>query len=224
MHKAPALIIAAALLASGCAASARPYPGPLDARFAAYARAAPCCDDPAAFDYAELPATGRLEVVIGTTSPVFEFQSGRSHFAAFRLPAAAQPYRVRVRGLIDGPRADSASVFYPVLAMMDDAFVVTRVSGLDNLRLEQALTLPGGEPGLAVTAPFDPAQGRERYLVVFTPATLLGEPPPDRRDGDVLTAATRLWLERRGTTMIDPSPYGRLDVSVAPLDPPVPGG
>ncbi len=220
MRKAPALIILVATLASGCAASARPYPAALDARFAAYDRAASCCDDPAAFNYAELPQAGALDVVIGTLSPVFEFQSGRSHFAAFRLPESAQPYRVRVRSLFDDPQADRASVFYPVLAMMDDTFIVTRVSGLDNLRLEQGLTVPGGEPGLAITAPFDPALARERYLVVFTPAVLLGSPPPERRDGDLLTAATRLWLERRGDAVVEPSPYGRLSISVAPIDPP----
>ena len=69
MYKAIVLIAAAVLSASGCAASARPYPGSLDARLAAYARTAPCCDDPAGFDYAELPETGTLEFVIGTASP-----------------------------------------------------------------------------------------------------------------------------------------------------------
>lgn len=223
MHKASVLIVAAVALAGGCATSPRPYPGSPPARLAAYERTVTCCADPAGFDYAELPEAGTLDIVIGTASPAFEFQSGLSHFAAFRLPAAAQPYRVRVRSLIDGPRADAASVFYPVLAMMDDAFIVTRVSSLDNLRLEQALTVPGGEPGLAVTVPFDPASAPERYLVVFTPAVLLGSPPPERRDGDVLTVGTRLWLDRRGAGLVEPSPYGRLSVSVAPIDPPGPG-
>lgn len=223
MRKASALIVFAAALASGCAASARPYPGSLDARFAAYDRAAPCCEDPAAFAYAELPQAGTLDFAIGTLSPSFEFQSGRSHFAAFRLPESAQPYRVRVRSLFDDPQADRASVFYPVLAMMDETFIVTRVSSLDNLRLEQALTEPGGEPGLAISAPFDPAHAKERYLIVFTPAVLLGAAPPERRDGDVLTVATRLWLERRGDAVVEPSPYGRLSISVAPIEPPGPG-
>ena len=220
MRNAPALLVLAAALAGGCTASARPYPGPLDARLVAYDRAQPCCEDPVAFDYADLPATGTLDVVIGTLSPSFEFQSGRSHFAAFRLPDAAQPYRVRVRSLFDDPAADRASVFYPVIAMMDETFIVTRVSSLENLRLEQALATPGGEPGLAVTVPFDPAQAPERYLVVFTPAVLLGAEPDERRDGDVLTIATRQWLERRGDGVVEPSPFGRLSISVAPIDPP----
>lgn len=220
MRKAPALIAIAAVLAGGCAASARPYPGSLDARLTAYERSVPCCEDPAGFDYAGLPEAGTLNVVIGSTSPVFEFQSGRSHFAAFRLPETDRPYRVRVRSLFDDPTADRASVFYPVLAMMDDTFIVTRMSNLDSLRLEQALAVAGGEAGFAVTAPFDPSIAREKYLVVFTPAVLLGAPPPERRDGDALTAATRQWLERRGNAMVEPSPYGRLSISVAPIDPP----
>jgi len=223
MRKLPALIVVAAVLASGCAASARPYPGPLDARFTAYQRASPCCEDPAGFDYASLPEAGTLEVVIGSVSPVFEFQSGRSHFAAFRIPEAERPYRVRVRSLFDNPTTDGASVFYPVLAMMDDTFIVTRMSNLDSLRLEQALTVPGGEAGLVVTAPFDPGVAKEKYLVVFTPAVMLGAPPPERRDGDVLTVATRQWLEQRGDALVEASPYGRLSISVAPIDPPGPG-
>lgn len=222
MRSLLALIVAAAL-ASGCATAGRPYPASLEARLAAYGRAVPCCDDPAAFHYAELPESGSLDIVIGPASPAFEFQSGRSHFAAFRLPPAIQPYRIRVRSIIDDAQADAASVFYPVLAMMDDAFIVTRVSGIDNLRLEQALTVPGGQPGLAVTAPFDPAMAKEIYLVVFTPAVLLGAAPPERRDGDVLTGATRSWLERRGDARVDPSPYGRLNISIAAVEPPGPG-
>lgn len=223
MRKSPALIVVAAVLSSGCAASARPYPGPLDARFTAYQHASPCCEDPAGFDYVRLPEAGTLDVVIGSASPAFEFQSGRSYFAAFRLPEAERPYRVRVRSLFDNPTTDGASVFYPVLAMMDDTFIVTRMSNLDSLRLEQALTVPGGEAGLAVTAPFDPGIAGEKYLIVFTPAVMLGAPPPERRDGDVLTVATRQWLEQRGNARVDASPYGRLSISVAPVDPPGPG-
>lgn len=219
-----ALIPLAAVLVGSCAATSRPYPASLDARFAAYGRAVPCCEDPAGFAFAELPAAGSLELVIGRSSPAFEFQSGMSHFAAFRLPESERPYRVRVRSLFDGPAAASGSVFYPVLAMMDETFIVTRVSNLQSLRLEQALSVPGGEAGLAVTAPFDPAVARERYLVVFTPAALLGAPPPERRDGDLLTGSIRQWLEGRGNVIVEPSPYGRLSISVAPIDPPAPGG
>jgi hypothetical protein len=217
----PLLVIVAGL--AGCVTVPQPYPAAIDARLALYARGAICCSDASAFDYAALPAAGTLDFVIGQASPGFEFQSGLSRFAAFRLPDTGGPFRIRVKSFFDGTGAPQGSVFYPVLAMMDESFIVTRVSNLDNLRLEQALATPGGESGLAVVAPFDPDLSRERYLVVFTPAVLLGAPPPERREGDVLTAPTLEWLDRRDEAVVTPSPFGRLCITVAPASLPGPG-
>jgi len=218
-HPTWPLLFSACLLA-GCATVSAPYPGDMEQRLAAYGQGAACCEDPAEFAYAELPASGSLDFVIGRANPLFEFQSGLSPFAAFRLPDTGQPYRVRIKSYFDGPAPPGGSIFYPVLAMMDDAFIVTRVSNLDNLSLDLALATPGGENGLEITAPFDPGQMRERYLVVFTPAILLGAPPDERRDGDVLTGPTLDWLDRRGNGVVSPSPYGRLHISIAPVAPP----
>jgi hypothetical protein len=214
----PILLLAVWL--AGCATPPAPYPGDLDARLAEYAGSVTCCDDPSGFAYTELPAAGAMDVVIGRASPAFEFQSGMSRFAAFRLPDTSQPFRVRVKSYFDGTVAKSGSVFYPVLAMMDESFIVTRVSSLENLRLEQALATPGGETGLAVTAPFDPGTSHERYLVVFTPAVLFGAPPDERREGDVLTGPTLDWFGQRTGAMIAPSPFGRIRISIAPAAPP----
>jgi maltose operon protein len=192
----------------------------MDARLAAYAGSAACCEDPIGFSYTQLPESGTVDVVIGRSSPAFEFQSGLSRFAAFRLPAGPGAFRVRVKSFFDGPDTPDGSVFYPVLAMMDDSFIVTRVSSLENLRLEQALATPGGASGFAVTAPFDPNISPERYLVVFTPAVLLGGAPADHRDGDVLTAPSADWMGRKGKALVAPSPFGRLSITIAPLAPP----
>jgi hypothetical protein len=54
------------------------------------------------------------------------------------------------------------------------------------------------------------------YLVVFTPAALLGQPPPDDREGDMLSLSALAWRERSGEGALPPSPYGRLQVTVAP--------
>lgn len=213
-HLSWTLSIATALL-SGCAAAPPPYPRDADARLAVYAASATCCDDPAGFHYTDLPAAGTVEFVIGEADPAFEFQSGVSRFAAFRLPDAAAAYRVQVKSYLDD-EPDGHSVFYPVLAMMDDSFIVTRVSSLENLWLDTELATPGGRTGLATVAPFDPGLTRERYLVVFTPAVLLGSPPPERREGDVLTLPTLDWLQRRGDALLAPSPFGHLRIIIAP--------
>ena len=62
----------------------------------------------------------------------------------------------------------------------------------------------------------DPAEQPGRYLVVFTPAALLGAPPDDRREGDLLTPASLAWMERRGEMALPASPYGRLRITVVP--------
>ena len=210
----PLALVALAL--AGCASAPPPYPDDLAARLALYANAEACCDDPAAFAYAVLPVAGTVDIVIGADSPTFDFQSGPSRFAAFRLPDSEGPFRIQVKSFFEGGQAPEGSVFYPVLAMMDDSFIVTRLSAVANLRLDQALATPDGESGLAVTAPFDQSYSRERYLIVFTPAAMLGSPPPDRREGDVLTSQTLDWMERNDDRFVAPSPFGRLRITVAP--------
>ncbi len=203
------------LLVTGCAVAPRPYPADPAARFAAYGRATPCCTDPAQFDFVPLPGAGSVTATIGRDSPAFEFHSGLSPFAAFRLPDVDTPFRVRIKSLFDGA-PPGGSLFYPVVAMLDENFIVTRVSGLENLRLEPSLARPGAESGLALVAPFDPGVTRERYIVVFTPAVLLGAPPQQRSEGDMVTAPAIEWLQRGARRVLDPSPYGRLELLVAP--------
>ena len=80
-----ATIVATTL--AGCAApTATSYPAASDARLATYARATPCCDDPSGFNFSALPKQGNTGSVVDASSPVFDFQSGVSPFAAFVLP------------------------------------------------------------------------------------------------------------------------------------------
>ena len=202
---------------AGCATIAPPYPPRVEERIALHSASTPCCEDPERFDYQPLPAAGALEWLIGPDSPTFDFQSGVSPFAAFRLPDADGPFRIRVQGLFDG-KGEDTSVFYPILAMLDDAFVVTRVSYLDNLRLEQGLLEVDGQPGLAVIAPFDPRRTRERYMVIFTPGVLVDRPPPYDRPGDQVTLPSLDWLERNSAAVVPASPYGRLRLTIAPIE------
>lgn len=202
---------------AGCAA-APPQSYPLDTarRLALFAEAKPCCDDPSGFNYGTLPQRGFADAVIDLDAPAFEFHSGLSPFVAFELPQTEAPYRVRVKSLFDRRDGGEAGVFYPVVALLDDTYIVTHMTGLDSLRLEPGLATVGGEAGLAVTIPIDPRTQRGRYLVVFTPAVLLGAAQNDRREGDILTPASLAWMQRRGNTALPASPYGRLRITVAP--------
>ncbi len=207
----------AATVLAGCASQpTQSYPAGTEARLATYAEATPCCDDPSGFRFGALPKQGYADATVDSSSPVFDFQSGLSPFAAFELPGGSAPYRVRVKSLFDRKDGGGSGVFYPVIALLDDTYIVVHMTGLESLRLEPALATPGGESGLAVSIGIDPAEQRGKYLVVFTPAALLGKPPPPDREGDMLSLSSLAWMERRGESALPPSPYGRLKITVAP--------
>jgi hypothetical protein len=213
-------VLLAAIACAGCAAGPAPsYPATAEARLALYAETTPCCDDPSGFPFKALPPRGFTDAAVDKTSPVFDFHSGLSPFVAFELPRQTAPYRVRVKSVFDEKRGGSGGVFYPVVALLDETFIVVHMTGVDNLRLEPALATPGGTPGLSVSLAIDPAEQKGKYLVVFTPAVLLGAPPDLRREGDLLTPPTLAWLERRGETAIPASPYGNIKITVAPDQP-----
>jgi hypothetical protein len=210
-----AAIVAAALAA--CASQPQTsYPADTGARLATYARATPCCDDPSGFEFGPLPRQGQAQATIDPATPVFDFQSGVSPFAAFVLPQQGSRYRIRVKSLFDPKDGGEHGVFYPVVALLDDTYIVVHMTGLDSLRLEPAPATPGGAPGLAASIGIDPAEQDARYLVVFTPAALLGKPPPSDREGDVLSLSAMAYMERRGEAALPASPYGRLRITVAP--------
>ena len=202
---------------AGCASQpTQSYPAGTESRLANYAEATPCCDDPSGFRFGALPKQGYADATVDASSPVFDFQSGLSPFAAFELPGGSTPYRVRVKSLFDRKDSGASGVFYPVIALLDDTYIVVHMTGLESLRLEPALATPGGESGLAVSIGIDPAEQKGKYLVVFTPAALLGKPPPADREGDMLSISSLAWMERRGESALPPSPYGRLKITIAP--------
>ncbi len=218
-------LLTMALACAGCATGPSPsYPATTEARLALYAETTACCDDPSGFPFTPLPPRGFAEATIGSASSVFDFHSGKSPFVAFELPQQTAPYRIRIKSLFDERDGGRQGVFYPVVALLDDTFIVMQMTGLDSLRLDPSLATPGGAAGLSVSLVIDPAEQKSRYLIVFTPAVLLGAPPDERREGDYLTPASLAWLERRGETAVPASPYGKLRITVVPELPTVSTG
>lgn len=174
------------------------------------AAAKPCCEDPSRFSYAKLPADGSVDFTIGRDSPVFEFQSGRSFFHAFQLPALGGPYTLELRSYVEaGKPTRDARVFYPVVAILTDDFLVSRATDLDFLRFDLPMLEQASAPAYRLAVPLDPANTRERYLVVFTPAPLLEPRPSTITTPDTAVKAAReAWLGA--------SAFGRFRVTLRP--------
>jgi hypothetical protein len=197
--------------------SARPRP-PRLGRLAALACALPLAAaatpppaDPAEFRYESLPADGSVEATIEAAGPTFEFKSGPSAYRAFRLPDATRPYLVEIRSLLQGgTEPQHARVLYPVAALLTEDFLVSRQTELESLRFDLPVFEAARAPAYRLTIGVDPAQGHERYLVVYTPAALLAPRPIPSATTveEAAQAAHDAWLGA--------APAGRLRITVMP--------
>ena len=124
--------------------------------------------DPESFDYRDLPSEGWIEARITEASPQFEFKSGLSRYAAFRLPRTGSRVLVDIVSTLE-PAEDPArsQVFYPSLALSSDAFYVVRASEGPSWRFDLPEYAQTVAPGYRLTVDIDPT-GPERYLVIFT--------------------------------------------------------
>jgi hypothetical protein len=168
-----------------------------------------CCKDPDAFPYEALPASGAVDFAIDAASPQFVFQTGPSAFHAFRLPVVDRPYLLEVQSFVDGgPDPRHAHVFYPLVAVLTDDFLVSRLTELEYLRFDLPFFERASAPAYRLVVPFDPKNTEERYLVVFTPAAF-AEPRP------VPTAATpEAAAEAARAAFLGSAPYGRLRITL----------
>jgi hypothetical protein len=169
-----------------------------------------CCEDPSRFGYQALPAEGSVDFAIDRKSPLFEFQSGKSFFRAFRLPTSGRPYTLELRSFLENPESPrTARVFFPVMAVLTDDFLVSRATDLDALRFDLPVLEQTTAPAYRVQLPVDPANTRERYLVVFTPAQLLAA-----RGVQVTTPETAAQAAR--SAFLGASAFGRLRITLRP--------
>jgi hypothetical protein len=132
------------------------------------AQAGPLSLDPETFDYRPLPTAGLVRVSITETSPTFEFKSGVSPFAAFRLPDEPGRYLIDVISLLDPPADPARSrVFYPALALLSEHYLVVRASEGSSWRFDLPEYAQTIAPGYRLTVEVD-RSGPERFMVVYT--------------------------------------------------------
>ncbi len=163
------------VLLTGCASeplrridalSASPAPLQTSAGSAeqALAAAPSCCASLRELPYQPIPVNFSGEVRIDTGAPAFAFDSGKSYFRAFQLPAASKSFEIRLYSQA------GETVLAPNAMLLDSQFRVTRLLGAEDFVYAPASGFKGDslDARLRVDRLYPDNPGNEHYLVLYT--------------------------------------------------------
>ena len=132
-----------------------------------------CCESMSGISFAPFPVDRSQMIHINSASPAFEFDTGKSFFAAYVLPVQPMPYRIAVQSYPVGYSPTAASIFLPRLTLLDSgynvlgstdrgAFRFSRVDSTDAFKwtLSSTIETMFYLGGIAVSDP------RAKYLVI----------------------------------------------------------
>lgn len=167
------LAVVGGLLLGGCATMeahvtpSRQYKSVVSDRSAAMAAltaSSVCCSDLSRVQYKELPLGSGQVIVVDGSSPVYEFEEGKSYFAGYHLPVNSGDLRITVEGIVD------QTLFNPTVLMLDSRFKVTRKLGAGVFKFEAARFMSGDRMEAVFTV--DRSQvgnpNNEQYMLIYT--------------------------------------------------------
>jgi maltose operon protein len=203
MKRAPFIMLLLAGVAS-CAAVK-----PLDKVRQELNAAEVCCAGYEQFNFKPLEFGESERIIINRESPVFQFDTGKSYFQAFRLPATGKSYSIIVGSYFieQVTRSGTSFVFSPVVMFLDADFRVTRkvdkgfAAAVDAGNSMNNATLEG-------RIAMGPRAANEKYMVIYTTTALLNQ-----------MTTLKVYKYARGGTMEDHypvpnAPVGELKVSL----------
>lgn len=216
-----ALAMACGLILGGCAslesavAPTKEYKAVLDSRsqaMAALSQVQPCCRDLASLPYGSLAIGDRL-LPIDSASPAYQFEEGKSYFAAFRLPANSGDLRITVEGVIE------KSMFNPTVLMLDSRFKVTRKIGKDLFKYLPAKLLKGDrvEAVFTVDRSYVGNPNNETYMVIYTDPHRLDETTTIMSQAKLMAKSLSVVDYGVKDPVIPHSPWGVVNLSVEDL-------
>lgn len=139
------------------------------------AQAKPCCDSLAQLPYRALDREGEFSLDIDHQSPAFQFDAGKSYFAAFRLPEWPRPLEIRITSQALAPLAvrvidSNRPVFSPALLILDARFRPKRMVQEGAGLTLKAYGRQTGGPELQVQGELYLSEPPEEaaYLVILT--------------------------------------------------------
>lgn len=159
--KSSILAVVLGALLSGCASDAQ-----VKLELTPPTNSEVCCTTYSEFPFVQLQDNEDIKFDIDLASPVGSFVSGNSHFAAFRFSDRSQEVKIELAS-----RFIDDSVFAPTALLLDENFQV-----VTQYKLEDFQTLPSNAfTSTRYIASFRADAAKTPYLVVYTPADLLGE-------------------------------------------------
>lgn len=177
-----------------------------------FAEAGPCCAAYGDLPYEPLDVESVQTVSVGPAERVFQFETGKSPFVAFRIPSSAEPLRLTVESYLQSslqsPTTGDQYFFAPNVVLLDGEYKVLRTREPRHRRVRYVPVtefLGTGGLGWKIVLGIDiePDEG-VRHVVVRTTAQLLGE-------------ATSIPAPRAsaGVADIPHAPIGRLRVGLS---------
>ncbi len=125
----------------------------------AYAAAKSCCQGMAEFKYETLGDKASIVTHIDQTKQAYDFQTGKSFFLAFKLPALSHDVAITIKSYF------ASHVFVPNFLFLDNDFKEIRRLGIPDAHFVAAGWVERGHYELSTKlAPEDPA----RYLIILT--------------------------------------------------------
>jgi maltose operon protein len=207
MKKAPLImLLLGGVLVASCAANKL-----LDTARHELETATVCCAGYEQFDFKPLEFRETDRIIINRESPVFQFDTGKSYFKAFRLPATEKSYSIIVGSDFaeQVTRSGTSFVFSPVVMFLDADYRVTR-----KVDKGFAAVVPSGNSmnnaKLEARIAMGPRAADERYMVIYTTTALLNR-----------TTTLRVYKYARWGTIEDNyavpnAPTGELNISLEP--------
>jgi len=150
--------------ADALAASPAPLEQPVEQARQALAAAPSCCKNLAQMPFEPLPPGFSGEVVIDSQAPAYAFETGKSFFRAFALPAEGPSFELRLYSQA------GQSVLAPSAMLLDSQWRPTRLLDADDFAYVPPTGLKGDslDARLRIDRSQPDHPGNERYLILYT--------------------------------------------------------
>lgn len=92
-----------------------------------YTSSSATCNHYSDISYTPLQIPAKNSLDISSTSPMYDFDSGKSYFASFQLLSFERNYAIEITSYLMGDHIDRSYIFLPTILFLDKEFNVTRI-------------------------------------------------------------------------------------------------